>query len=82
MFSVVFGIIGCMINAYKICEYYEQFRGLSRWKRWLRMGIKSVIIVGASLGGAVIGNYLRLGTGIGYGIFAGAIAGLAINKGL
>lgn len=39
-------------------------------------------MVGTSVGGATIGHSLRFGTGIGYGIFAGAIAGLAINRGL
>ena len=48
----------------------------------MRMGIKSIIMVGASLGGAAIGHSFRPGTGIGYGIFIGAIAGVFMNKGL
>lgn len=82
IFCFVFGIIGCLINVYKIGEFYEQSRDLPWWKRWSIIGIKSVIMIGTSAGGAVIGHSLRYGTGVGYGIFAGAIAGLLINKGL
>lgn len=39
-------------------------------------------MVGISLGGAVVGNSFMPVTGVGYGIFVGAIAGLLINKGL
>lgn len=66
-----------------IAKVYKYIEDSSKgWGSFFKGLFKGVIVVGTSAVAGYIGNMLRPGSGIGFGMLAGAVAGIAIVKGL